>query len=58
MIVVESKRKKPATLLKKYPNVILADVTSGAKDGRGADNGIKTSRRGCEGVKRIKETLP
>ena len=33
MIIVESKRKKPATLLKKYPNAILADVTSGAKDG-------------------------
>ena len=33
MIIVESKRKKPATLLKKYPDAILADVTSGAKDG-------------------------
>ena len=33
MIVVESKRKKPATILKKYPDAILADVTSGAKDG-------------------------
>ena len=33
MIIVESKRKKPATILKKYPNAILADVTSGAKDG-------------------------
>ena len=33
MIVIESKRKKPATLLKKYPDAILADVTSGAKDG-------------------------
>ena len=33
MIVIESKRKKPATILKKYPNAILADVTSSAKDG-------------------------
>lgn len=33
MIIVDSKRKKPATILKKYPNAILADVTSGAKDG-------------------------
>lgn len=33
MIIVESKRKKPETILKKYPNAILADVTSGAKDG-------------------------
>ena len=33
MIVIESKRKKPATILKKYPNAIIADVTSGAKDG-------------------------
>ena len=33
MIFVESKRKKPATILKKYPDAILADVTSGAKDG-------------------------
>ena len=33
MIIIDSKRKKPATILKKYPNAILADVTSGAKDG-------------------------
>ena len=33
MIIIESKRKKPATRLKKYPDAILADVTSGAKDG-------------------------
>jgi len=33
MIIVESKRKKSATILKKYPNAILADVTSSAKDG-------------------------
>ena len=33
MIVIESKPKKPATILKKYPDAILADVTSGAKDG-------------------------
>jgi len=33
MIIIESKRKKSATLLKKYPDAILADVTSGAKDG-------------------------
>lgn len=28
MIVIESKRKKPATILKEYPDAILADVTS------------------------------
>ena len=33
MIIIESKRKKPATILKKYQDAILADVTSGAKDG-------------------------
>ena len=33
MIVIESKRKKFATILKKYPDAILADVTSSAKDG-------------------------
>ena len=33
MIIIESKRKKPATILKKYPEAILVDVTSGAKDG-------------------------
>lgn len=33
MIIIESKRKKPETILKKYPNAILADVTSSAKDG-------------------------
>ena len=30
MIVIESKRKKPETILKKYPDAILADVTSQA----------------------------
>lgn len=30
MIIVESKRKKPATILKKYPDAIFADVTSQA----------------------------
>ena len=33
MIIIESKRKAPATILKKYPGAILADVTSSAKDG-------------------------
>lgn len=33
MIIIESKRKKPSTILKQYPNAILADVTSGAMDG-------------------------
>ena len=33
MIIIESKRKKPETILKKYPDAILANVTSGAKDG-------------------------
>ena len=32
MIIIESKRKKPETILKKYPDAILADVTSNAKD--------------------------
>ena len=32
MIIIESKRKKPATILKKYPDAILADVTSRAMD--------------------------
>lgn len=30
MIIIESKRKKAETILKKYPNAILADVTSKA----------------------------
>lgn len=33
MIVIESKRKKIDNILKKYPNAIIADVTSKAKDG-------------------------
>ena len=33
MIIIESKRKKPETILKQYPDAILADVTSCAKDG-------------------------
>ncbi len=33
MIIIESKRKKPETILKKYPGAILADVTSKATDG-------------------------
>ena len=30
MIIIESKRKKPATILKQYPDAVLADVTSGS----------------------------
>lgn len=33
MIIIESKRKKIEKILKKYPNAIIADVTSQAKDG-------------------------
>lgn len=33
MIIIESKRKKAETILKNYPDAILADVTSKAKDG-------------------------
>lgn len=33
MIIIESKRKSPATILKQYPDAILADVTSRAMDG-------------------------
>lgn len=33
MIVIESKRKNIENILKKYPNAIIADVTSQAKDG-------------------------
>ena len=32
MIIVESKRKNPENILKKYPGAILADVTSNAND--------------------------
>ena len=32
MIFIEKKRKKAETILKKYPNAMLADVTSKAKD--------------------------
>ncbi|MFV0555319.1 MAG: DUF6939 family protein [Mangrovibacterium sp.] len=32
MIIIESKRKKPENILKKYPGAILADVTSKAED--------------------------
>lgn len=33
MIIIESKRKKIENILKKYPEAIIADVTSQAKDG-------------------------
>lgn len=33
MIIIESKRKRIGNILKKYPNTIVADVTSQAKDG-------------------------
>lgn len=33
MIVIESKRKKIENILNKYPEAIIADVTSNAKDG-------------------------
>ena len=32
MIIIESKRKKKETILKKFPEAIIADVTSAAKD--------------------------
>ena len=32
MIVIESKKKKIENILKKYPNAIVADVTSQTKD--------------------------
>jgi len=34
MIIIESKRKKTEILLKKYPDAILADMTSKAKSAR------------------------
>lgn len=33
MIIIESKRKKIENILKKYPDAVIADVTSNAKDG-------------------------
>ena len=33
MIKIVSKRSKQENILKKYPNAIIADVTSQAKDG-------------------------
>lgn len=33
MIIIESKKRKTENLLKKYPNAIIADVTSKATDG-------------------------
>ena len=33
MIIIETKRKKPKNILKRYPGAILADVTSKATDG-------------------------
>jgi hypothetical protein len=32
MVIIQSKRKKPENILKQYPDAILADVTSAAKD--------------------------
>lgn len=32
MIIIESKKKKPGNILRKYPDAILCDVTSKAKD--------------------------
>ena len=32
MIIIESRKKKPENILKKYPDAILCDVTSKAKD--------------------------
>ena len=32
MIIIESKKKKPENILKKYPDAVLCDVTSKAKD--------------------------
>lgn len=32
MIIIESKKKKTENILKKYPDAVLCDVTSKAKD--------------------------
>lgn len=32
MIVIESKRKNPETILRRYPGAVIADVTSHAGD--------------------------
>ena len=32
MIVIESKRKKPETILRRYPGAVIADVTNHAGD--------------------------
>jgi len=32
MIIIQSKRRKPENILKEYPDAIIADVTSHAKD--------------------------
>lgn len=33
MVVIESKRRKRENILKKYPDAVIADVTSQATDG-------------------------
>ena len=40
MIIMESKRKKPTTIQKLYPNAILTDVNCKAENALGIHSGI------------------
>ena len=45
MVVIESKRRKRENILKKYPDAVIADVTSQATDGIGEAKPVLPTRR-------------
>ena len=52
MVVIESKRRKRENILKKYPDAVIADVTSQATDGIGEAKPVLPTRRNPRSLQR------
>ena len=52
MVVIESKRRKRENILKKYPDAVIADVTSQATDGIGESKPVLPTRRNPRSIQR------
>lgn len=52
MVVIESKRRKRENILKKYPDAVIADVTSQATDGIGEVKFVLPTRRNPRSIQR------
>jgi hypothetical protein len=52
MVVIESKRRKRENILKKYPDAVIADVTSQTTDGIGEAKPVLPTRRNPRSIQR------